>query len=165
MGIRALPVLTDEMKQELQAEIDRSETRKAACIEAMQIVQRYLGWISDESLCDIADFLKMTPDELEGVATFYNHIYRKPVGKHVILICDSVCCWILGYEGLQQHIGKSLGIQLGETTPDGLFTLLPIQCLGACDKAPAIMIGDELYTDLTPDKFDEIIASYRRWTR
>ncbi|MCA1961275.1 MAG: NADH-quinone oxidoreductase subunit NuoE [Desulfomonile sp.] len=157
-----MPLLTDAMKQELQAEIDRSETRKAACIEAMQIVQRHLGWISDESLLEIADFLQMTPDELEGVATFYNHIYRKPVGKYVILICDSVCCWIMGYESLQEHIARTLGIRLGETTADGLFTLLPIQCLGACARAPAIMIRGELYTDLTPERFDEIIASYRR---
>jgi len=157
-----LALLTDTMKLELQAEIDRSGTRKAACIEAMQIVQRHLGWISDEGLLEIADFLRMTPDELDGVATFYNHIYRKPVGKFVILICDCVCCWIMGYESLQEHIARTLGIGLGETTDDGLFTLLPIQCLGACDRAPAMMIRGELHTDLTPEKFDEIIASYRR---
>ncbi len=157
-----MSLLTEEMKQELQGEIDRSETRKAACIEAIQIVQRHLGWISDESLREIAEFLQMTPDELDGVATFYNHIYRKPVGKQVILICDSVCCWMLGYERLQEHIYTSLGIRPGETAADGLFTLLPIQCLGVCDKAPAIMIGTELYTDLTPDRFDKVIAAYRR---
>lgn len=157
-----MPLLTDEMKQELQAEIDRSETRKAACIEAMQIVQRRLGWISDESLVEIADFLKMTPDELDGVATFYNHIYRKPIGRHLILICDSVCCWIMGYERLEDYIAQTLGIRPGETTTDGMFTLLPIQCLGACDRAPAMMIGGKLYTDLTAARFDEIIAWYRR---
>jgi NADH-quinone oxidoreductase subunit E len=103
----------------------------------------------------------MTPDELDGVATFYNHIYRKPVGKHVILICDSVSCWIMGYDGLREHITSRLGISPGETTEDGLFTLLPIQCLGACDKAPALMIDGKLFSDLNAEKFDKLIEQYR----
>ncbi|HMK34847.1 MAG TPA: NADH-quinone oxidoreductase subunit NuoE [Desulfomonilaceae bacterium] len=155
-------MLTDDMKRDLLAELAHSRTSQSACIEAMQIVQRHLGWVSDETICDIAEFLDMTPEELDGVATFYNHIYRKPVGRHVILICDSVCCWIMGYRGLREHITSRLGIDLGETTKDGLFTMLPIQCLGACDKAPALMIDGKLYTDLTAEKFDMLIESYRK---
>ncbi len=154
-------MLTDLMKRELLAEIDRTETRQAACIEALQIVQRHLGWISNETLREIADFLNMTPDELEGVATFYNHIHRKPVGRHVILVCDSVVCWIEGVEEILEHIRATLHIEPGETTSDGLFTLLPVQCLGACDNAPALMIDEELFTNLTPARFDEIVAAYR----
>jgi len=98
-------MLTDEMKQKIQIEIDTCPSRKSACIEAMQIVQSRLGWISDESLRDIADFLDMTIDELDSVATFYNHIYRKPVGRHIILICHSVSCWImvLGRSAITSH--------------------------------------------------------------
>lgn len=154
-------MLTEEMKREIEAEFDHCETKQAACIEAMQIVQRYRRWISDESIRDIAEFLHMTPDELDGVATFYNHIFRKPVGRHVILICASVACWIMGYEGLREHITDRLGIGLGETTRDGMFTLLPIECLGACDKAPALMIDGELYTDLDPARFDAILEGYK----
>lgn len=154
-------MLTDDMKRDLLAELAHSRTKRSACIEAMQIVQRYLGWVSDETLCDIAEFLDMTPHELDGVATFYNHIYRKPVGKHVILICDSVSCWIVGYENLLQHITDRLDITLGETTQDGLFTLLPIQCLGACDEAPALMIDGRLYTHLTSATFDDLIEKFR----
>jgi NADH-quinone oxidoreductase subunit E len=153
-------MLTDDMKRDLLAELAHSRTRRSACIEAMQVVQRYLGWVSDETARDIAEFLEMTPEELDGVATFYNHVYRKPVGKHVILICDSVACWIMGYDGLRDHITARLGIGLGETTKDGLFTMLPVQCLGACDKAPALMIDDELYTDLDVEKFDKLIRKY-----
>ncbi len=154
-------MLTDDMKRDLIAEMATSETMQSACIEALQTVQRRVGWISDETIHDIADFLEMTPAELESVATFYNHIYRKPVGKHIIQICDSVSCWILGYDQLLEHISDSLGIRLGETTKDGLFTLLPIQCLGACDQAPALMIDTELFTNLDPGKFDEIVRNYK----
>lgn len=152
-------MLTDDMKRDLMVELANSETAQSACIEAMQIVQRYVGWISDETIHDIASFLDMTPAELESVATFYNHIYRKPLGKHIIQICDSVSCWILGYEDLLKHVHEKLGITMGETTTDGKFTLVPIQCLGACDQAPALMIDTLLYTNLDNDKFDEIILS------
>jgi NADH-quinone oxidoreductase subunit E len=154
-------MLTDDMKRDLIAEMATSETMQSACIEALQTVQRRTGWISDETIHDIADFLEMTPAELESVASFYNHIYRKPVGKHIIQICDSVSCWILGYDKLLEHIAETLGIRPGETTKDGLFTLLPIQCLGACDRAPALMIDTELYTNLDPTKFDEIVRTYK----
>jgi NADH-quinone oxidoreductase subunit E len=103
----------------------------------------------------------MTPDELDSVATFYSLIYRQPVGRHVILICDSVTCWIMGYEDLLAHLTDCLGIGLGETTEDGRFTLLPVACLGACDHAPAMMIGDELYDDLDRLKIDRILERYK----
>jgi NADH-quinone oxidoreductase subunit E len=154
-------MLTDEMKKQIQEEVERSGTRKAGCIEAIQIVQQDLGWISDEVLVEVAEFLDMTPAELEGVASFYNHIYRKPVGKHRIMICASVSCWIMGYEKLLDHICQRLGIQMGQTTADGMFTLLPIQCLGVCEQAPALMIDEELYTHLDESAFDKILEKYR----
>ena len=102
----------------------------------------------------------MTPDELDGVATFYNLIFRKPVGKHVILVCDSVSCWIMGYEEVRSHLLNRLGIQFGQTTGDGRFTLLPVPCLGACDQAPAMMVNDKLYGNLDPAKIDEILEAH-----
>lgn len=153
-------MLTDELKQEIEAAINICPTRKSVCIEAMLMVQRQYGWISDEHLRDIAEFLDMTVDELDGIATFYNHIHRKPVGRHVILICDSVSCWIMRFEDILEHLTKRLGIGLGETTTDGRFTLLAIQCLGACDQAPAVMIDDELHSNLDPDKIERILAVY-----
>ena len=153
-------MLTAEEKKEIEAEFPRYEQKRAACVEALKIVQRYRGWVSDEALIEIAEFLEMTPAELDGVATFYNLIFRKPVGKHIILVCDSVSCWIMGYERILQHLQERLGVVLGETTADGVFTLLPIVCLGACDQAPAMMIDDELYGNLNPAKIDEILASY-----
>jgi NADH-quinone oxidoreductase subunit E len=153
-------MLTAEEKKEIEAEFPRYEQKRAACVEALKVVQRHRGWVSDEALIAVAEFLEMTPAELDGVATFYNLIFRKPVGKHIILVCDSISCWIMGYERVLQHLQDRLGIVKGETTADGVFTLLPIVCLGACDQAPAMMIDDELYGKLDPDKIDEILTKY-----
>ena len=153
-------MLTAEEKKEIEAEFPRYEQKRAVCVEALKIVQLHRGWVSDEALIAVAEFLEMTPAELDGVATFYNLIFRKPVGKHIILVCDSVSCWIMGYERILQHLQDRLGIVLGETTADGLFTLLPIVCLGACDQAPAMMIDDQLYGNLDSAKIDEILSTY-----
>src|SRR5579875_1082246 len=127
----------------------------------MKIVQKHRGWVSDESLKDIAELLGMSVDELDGVATFYNLIFRKPVGRHVIMVCDSISCWIMGYERLRDHLMKRLGVKMGETTPDGRFTLLPIVCLGTCDHAPAMMIDNDLHRDIDTDKIDSILEQYK----
>jgi NADH-quinone oxidoreductase subunit E len=94
----------------------------------------------------------MSPAEVDSVTTFYNLIFRRPVGRHVILICDSVSCWIMGYEQVLNHIKRRLGVEIGQTTTDRRFTLLPIACLGACDKAPAVadQVGQAL-AGLMPD--------------
>jgi NADH-quinone oxidoreductase subunit E len=153
-------MLTEEEKNEIEAEIHKYEQKQAACIDALKIVQRHRGWVSDEAVKDISEFLDMTPDELDSVATFYSHIYRKPVGKHVILICDSVSCWIMGYEKILDHLKTKLGIGLGETSADGRFTLLPIACIGACDKAPAVIIDNDIFSNLDEWKIDDILAQY-----
>ncbi len=150
-------MLTEEERREIEAEIHQYAQKRAACIDALKIVQRRRGWVSDENIRDLAEFLEMTPDELDSVATFYNLIFRRPVGRRVILICDSVSCWIMGYESIRAHLTARLGIKLGETSADGEFTLLPIACLGACDHAPALMINDELYQDLNASGLDQIL--------
>lgn len=131
---------------------------QAVGLEALKIVQKYQGWVSDESLLAVAEYLELPPDELEGVATFFNMIFRRPVGKHVILLCDSVACWMLGCDNLKAHISGKLGIDYGQTTADNLFTLIPVPCLGDCDKAPTMMVGNETYRNLTPAKIDTILA-------
>lgn len=153
-------MLTQAERQEIEAELEHFPHRQNGCIDALKIVQRHRGWVSNESVQAIADFLKMSPDAVDSVATFYNLIFRKPVGKHVIRVCDSVSCWLLGYERIREHLSAQLGIDFGQTTPDGQFTLLPIQCLGTCDHAPALMIDEDLHRDLTPEKIDEILKLY-----
>lgn len=153
-------MLTDAERREIEQELGHYRDKRAACVEALKIVQRHRGWISDESLKDLAVLLDMTPDELDGVATFYNLIFRKPVGRHVILLCDSISCWMTGYERIREYLTSRLGIGFGQTTADGRFTLLPIVCIGACDHAPAMMIDDDLHGDLTPEKADAILGQY-----
>ena len=157
-------MLSRQERQAIQEELGHYEHKRAACIEALKIVQRHRGWVSDEAIQDIAAFLDMTPDELDNVATFYNLIFRRPVGKNVILLCDSVSCWLMGYDAVRERIRERLGITLGETTDDGVFTLLPNVCLGTCDHGPAMMINDELYRDLTIESVDEILQQVRQGT-
>jgi NADH-quinone oxidoreductase subunit E len=154
-------MLTAEERREIEAEMPCYPCKEALSIDAMKIVQKHRGWVSDEALRDIAEFLGVSPADLDGVATFYNLIFRKPVGRHVIFVCDSVSCWIMGYERLRQHLSTKLGISMGESTADGRFTLLPIVCLGACDRAPALMIDGDLHTSLgDPRQVDELLERY-----
>jgi len=153
-------MLSERERLDIEAELQHYDHKRAACVEALMIVQRYRGWVSDDSLQDLAQYLEMTPDELDGVATFYSLVYRRPVGRHVILICDSVSCWIMGYEELRRHLTARLGISLGGTTADGRFTLLPVACLGTCDHAPAMMVDNELYQDLSQERIAQILAAY-----
>ena len=154
-------MLTDKERKKIDQEIDHLPHRSAACIEALRVVQEERGWISDESIKIIADYLEMSAEEVDSVATFYNLIFRRPVGRHVILLCDSISCWVLGYEKILSHLKQKFGLEWGATTEDNRFTLLPIPCLGTCDRAPAMMIGNDLHRDLTEEKLDEILDQYK----
>ena len=154
-------MLTDDERREIEAEMTRYPTRQAVCVDAMKIVQRHRGWVSDESLRDIAALLQMTVDELDGVATFYNLIFRQPVGRHVILVCNSVTCWMLGADRVREQLSAASGAGVGATSSDGRFTLLPIVCLGACDHAPAMMIDRDLHADVDPARVGELLVRYR----
>lgn len=154
-------MLTEEEIKEIELEISNVPHKSAAGIEALKIVQHYRGWVSDESLNDIAEYIDMSAEELENIATFYNLIFRKPVGRNVILLCDSVSCFVMGYENIYSHLKERLQIEFGETTSDGRFTLLPNACLGTCDQAPALMINNNLFRNLTMNKLDEILNEYK----
>ena len=154
-------MLTEDEKKQIRQEIEQSEHPRAACVEALRIHQAHHGWVSDEDIRELAALLNMTPDELDAVATFYPFIFRRPVGRHVILVCDSVSCWVMGYESLLNRLKERLGISMGETTRDGRFTLLPVSCIGACDRAPAMMIDRDLHLNLDPEKLDRLLERYK----
>jgi len=153
-------MLTERERQEILEEAARYPRPQGAAIDAMKLLQRRRGWISNETLEELGKLLQMTPAELDSVATFYNLIFRKPVGRHVILVCTSVSCWLMRYVDLLHHLRLRLGIELGETTADGRFTLLPIACLGDCDHAPAMMVDGRQYGNLTPERVDAILREY-----
>jgi NADH-quinone oxidoreductase subunit E len=154
-------MLSKEEIELIEKEMVKFPVKSAASIEALKIVQDKQKWVSDESLAEVAGILEMPAAELENVASFYNLIFRKPVGRHVILLCDSISCWVMGYERILDMLINKLGISYGETTKDDRFTLLPIQCLGDCDHAPAIMIDNDLYNNLTEDKMEDILKKYQ----
>jgi len=157
-SLQLVPALSEEELGLIDAEIAHVPYRSAVAIDALKIVQQHRGWVSDESLKAIAGHLQMSADELDGIATFYNLIFRRPVGDKVILLCNSISCWIKGCDGLQRKISEQLGVQLGETTSDNRYTLLPVTCLGACDKAPVMMVGEELHEDVEESSIVRILG-------
>lgn len=153
-------MLTEQEERVISEQITLYPTKRAVIPEALMIVQQRKGWVADEDVEDIAAFLEMSTVEIDSIASFYNLIYRRPVGRHVILLCDSVSCWIMGYQAIHDYLRTQLGISPGETTPDQRFTLLPSVCLGACDHAPALMIDGDLLTELTPEKLAALLTHY-----
>lgn len=149
--------LTAAERAEIEHEFNHYPQKQAAIIEALKIVQKHQRWVSDGKVKAIAELLDVSPEAVDGVATFYNRIYRKPVGQQVMAICDSVSCWLLGYDKVMAHACQRLNIKPGQTSADQRFTLLPTPCLGACDKAPVMLVEDTLVENLTTGKLDQII--------
>ena len=158
--IQLVEVLSAEEIDLIEAEVAHIPDRQSAAIEALRIVQDKRGWVSDESLRAIATQLEMSIEALDSIATFYNLIFRQPVGRHVIMLCDSVSCYVMGSEQVRDKVCEHLGIGLGETTADGKYTLLPIVCLGACDRAPVMTVGDKLVTHLSQDSIGEALDGF-----
>jgi NADH-quinone oxidoreductase subunit E len=154
-------MLTDDEKREIDEAAGIYPERWAAAGDALLMVQRGRGWVDDATLAEVAKYLGMTVEELDALATMYDLVFRRPVGRHVIRVCDSVSCYVTGYEGVRLHLEESLGIRLGETTADGRFTLIPTACLGACDLAPAMMVDEDLFGNLTAEGIEEVLGRYR----
>jgi len=154
-------MLSESEIKEIEEEIIQYPNRAGACIDALKIVQKHRGWVSDDSVKDIGKLLGISAEEVDGVATFYSRIYRKPVGRNVILLCDSISCMIMGYGSLYEYMSEKLAVKFGDTTADGRFTLLPISCLGDCDNAPAMMINTDHFNRLTKEIIDELLEQYK----
>jgi NADH-quinone oxidoreductase subunit E len=154
-------MLPNELLATLQKEIASTDHPRELAVDIMFALQNHYGYLSDEALEEGARLLGMTPLELEELATFYDFIYREPVGKYVIHVCDGVICWMNGYESVMDYLSKKLGIEPGKTTEDGLFTLLPTACIGYCDLSPAMLINGRAYGPLTSEKIDDILNRLR----
>lgn len=153
-------ILAEEDRHAIEHERDHYEQPQAACIEALKIVQRRHGWVPDAAIPAIAEVLGIGPASVEGVATFYSLIFRQPVGRHVILVCDSSSCFLSDCDELLEALSACMGIGMGQTTEDGRFTLLPVCCLGACDRGPALMVDDDTYGPVTPDDVANLLEGY-----
>ena len=153
-------VLSETERSSIEHEMHHYEDPRAASNEALKIVQKQRGWVPDGAIPAIGEVLGIPASDVEGVATFYSQIFRQPVGRHIIRVCDSMVCYIGGHESVVGEIQKQLGIGLGQTTADGRFTLLPVCCLGNCDKAPALMIDDDTHGDVRPDGVAKLLEAY-----
>ncbi|ARW10764.1 NADH-quinone oxidoreductase subunit NuoE [Acetobacter ascendens] len=134
---------------------------RGASVAALRLVQAHFGWISTVHLHEVADLLSMSADDLDGIATYFNLLFRRPVGRHIIMLCDSVSCWIMGREPLCAHLCRKLDIKPGETTADNAITLLPTVCIGHCNHAPAMLVDNTLHGDVTPESLDQLINTLR----
>lgn len=158
-------MLSPEERAEIDHELHYYPLKRAVCVDAMKIVQRHRGWVDDGAMADIAAYLDMDLADLEGVATFFNGIFRRPVGRHVVRHCDSVSCWILGADQVRDALLRETGTRYGQISADGAFTVLPTQCLGACDKACVMLVNEETHFDVTPERVPEILRAYRSLPR
>jgi NADH-quinone oxidoreductase subunit E len=154
-------MLPAELKTSLAEHIASVDHPRELVVDIMFAIQDQFGYLSDEAVEEVAALLNMSNLEVEELATFYTFIFREPVGKYVIHVCDSVVCWLDGYEFLRDYLCTKLGIEMGQTTSDGLFTLLPVCCIGYCDRSPAILINKKVYGPLTAEKLDEILENLR----
>jgi NADH-quinone oxidoreductase subunit E len=155
-------MIPDRLKENLESRVAGALTPREAAVDVMKELQRHYGWLTDEAVVEAAELLSLSPLQVEELATFYEMIYRRPVGKRVIHICDSISCWSVGSEQLMEHIQGRLGIGPGETTVDGMFTLIPCCCLGNCGEGPTMMVGDTLYGKVTPGSANEILETERK---
>jgi NADH-quinone oxidoreductase subunit E len=154
-------MLPETIKHSLQERIARVDHPREMAIDVIYALQDHYGYFSDEALAQAAGLLGMSPLEIDELATFYTFIYREPVGKYVIHVCDSLICWMENGENLVAHLCERLAIRMGGTTADGLFTLLPVCCIGYCDRAPAILVNRRVHGPLTIDTLDDLIDRLR----
>lgn len=154
-------MLPDDLRNKLAELVGHAEHAREHAVDVMLELQRQFGYVSDEAVREASRLLGMTPLELEELATFYDFLYREPVGRYVIRVCDSTICWMDGEEALVDHIRRRLDVEVGGTTADGLFTLLPVCCIGYCDRSPAMLINGKVYGTLTREKVDQILDRLR----
>jgi len=155
-------MIPEELKKSLQQRVATAITAREAAVDVMKELQAHYGWLTDEAVGEAADLLGLSRLQVDELATFYEMIYRRPVGKKVIHVCDSISCWCAGFERIMEHLKSRLGVEVGGTSADGMFTLLPCCCLGMCGDSPALSVGAELYGSVTPEQVDEILEQERQ---
>jgi NADH-quinone oxidoreductase E subunit len=155
------PYLTAGMKQTLSEKyLPRYATKQAALLPALHLVQHEYGWIPPQAMLEVAEFLGLKPADVIDTASFYEEYWLKPKGKHLVQVCRSIACEFCGQKEITQACKDTLGIDVGETTDDGNFTLIELECLGSCGTAPAALIDETLHENLTPEATKKLLAEY-----
>lgn len=155
------PVFTGEWRQRLDQTLARYPTKRAALLPALWLVQEARGWVSNDAMVEVAQALDLTPALVKGVVTFYTMYHQHPVGRHFIQVCTTTPCSLCGAEGVVEAFLKHTGCgELGATSADGRFTVVEVECLGACGFATPVLIDDDFIEDVTPDKVSGLLQRY-----
>ena len=155
------------VKETASAKFDENVTRyppdqrKSAILYALYLVQQQQGYITGAAMRHVAEQIRCTAAEVEDVVSYYTMFYTKPVGKYVLNVCRTLSCALLGAERVTEELSEKLGIRPGQTTPDGTFTLIEVECLGACDRAPVVMVNDDWHERLAPDQVGKFVDDIR----
>lgn len=156
------PVFVGAMKEELEALLGRYPTKMAALLPTLWMVQRERGWVSEEAMVEVAQVLELTPAYVKGVVTFYTMYHQHPVGRYFIQVCTTSPCGACGAEKVVETLLDKTGCgDLGATSPDGRFTVIEVECLGACGFATPILVNDEFIESVTPEKVPQILSQFK----
>jgi NADH-quinone oxidoreductase subunit E len=154
-------MLSQEAQQHIRDLIGKYPRKRSALIPSLHLAQKEAGYLSNDTIAEIAKIFDLSPNEVLEVVSFYTMLYKKPMGKYVIQVCTNISCLLCNAEDIVAHLTGKLGIRFGETTQDGKYTLLEVECLGSCGTSPVIQINDDYYEDLTPEKVDQILDSLK----
>jgi NADH-quinone oxidoreductase subunit E len=146
-------------RERIEKILSRYPTKQAALLPVLWVAQETFGWISREAAEEVARILELPAAHVSGVLTFYTMYNLEPVGRHLLQFCTSISCHLAGAERLVEHCRNRLGIGLGETTPDGKFTMVEVECIAGCDRAPSMMVNDAYHEPMDPAKLDALIGN------
>ena len=154
-------MIPDNLRKSLENRVATAVTAREAAVDVMKALQAHFGWLTDEAVGLAAELLGLSRLQVEELATFYEMIYRRPVGEKVVHVCDSISCWCAGYDRIIDHLKDRLGVEPGGTSADGKYTLIPCCCMGRCGDGPVMSVGDNIYENLTPERVDQILEAER----
>jgi len=152
---------SESAKKELEKIRARYPSSQASLLPALWLAQKEFGYVSEEVVSYLSKALELPKSRIYGVASFYTMFNKKPVGKYLVQVCGNISCAMMGAEGLFDYLSRKLGIKEGETSKDGKFTLIKVECLGACGEAPMMQVNDNYYGNLTKEKVDKILAEMK----
>lgn len=162
---RSEPYLTEAMRVDLRDNyLPRFETSLAALLPALHMIQHHYGWVPEQAMLEIAECLDLPPADVFDTASFYEEYWTNRKGKHLVSVCRSIACEFCDATACTEAAKDALDIDVGETTEDGLFTLVELECLGSCGTAPVALVDDDLHENLTPQRLVELIDALRAGT-
>lgn len=151
-------MISADARRKIESLKSEYETNQSALIPALHVAQADQGWVSEETQREIAQILGLTEQSVRAVVSFYTMFHQRPVGRHLLQVCRNLSCCLLGGMKLQKQIEERLGITEGETTKDGRFTLITVECLGSCGTAPVVMVNDRYHENVTPQEMDRLLS-------